>query len=1597
MQQQQAVPVPFYYSAPTMYGQDNGSTAHSWVPDKPSQPFNTWENNSGFHMTGSNNLGPGPGPSRQVGPQQQQQPQQQPPPTSTPPGLHAELNKPQVLGNQQGPMGFVQARPMNPYPGFSRPTMQQAQPLRHRNTQIVPNNFMPLSSGVLAPAPAQAIVQAYPAMMFGQTRPGAPYPNNQYLVQQQYYQPGPPPYYPQVLPQFPQMGGGGAPAAGNQASVSVMRPQIQPPPGPAPVKPEQRRRPNAIKIIDPTTNEEIPMDIDAGGNGTPSQSNDSSARETPQPVIAGPSVDNNVAADFAAKVAQAIAKEPTSSESQPDEVDCDSETVHHKQPVGLSHTSEEFVPRLLQMQANPPVPPVPTVSAETSAPAVDIQSPARLNKRQAVPISAPPAPTPVPTPAPVPATVPAPPAPVDNGKSKTKHDKHETVPPPKERREKRSVSKEQSPVPTPAPVPVEAPVVIVEVPVEVPPPQPPVSISKVQQHHNGIPEAPVSTIDSNKTSKGKSKKGKNMRDLNRKGVDKEGSDMDAFTTEPTIVAEERVERPASPAPLPPTPAPVSVPLPSPAVPLDPLPAPRPPTPADKIQEDMLEKEPKPEEPEEEDAVVAPNNLEPAISKPEEDKPVVQQLTLRHSYKKDQWSPLNPEGKKKYDRDFLMDLKSEPQSNQKPDKLPDVVAVIRDSSNNMRNQNMSFMNSQSIFPSFVQRNSQSQRGPPPKRGSQQGNKGKNPKVIHMTLSLNDDVKLKTSENAWKPQRLDADIGKPEEAKQTEELYKMVRGILNKLTPQKFETLMKKFKDLKIDSEERLTGVINLIFDKAVDEPNFAKCYANMCKICIKLEVPKIENGVEQRVNFRKVLITRCQTEFESSKPAELDSAKHMEEIKNCTDPEQKKELMLAYEEKERAIRMKSVGNIRFIGELFKLGMLTPTIMQRCIEHLLKTPEEESLECLCKLLTTIGRDLESQAQNNPKNQGFTLNPYFQKMQDLTQRKEGSKVSSRVRFMLQDVIELRQNRWVPRREDNNPKTIDQITKEAERESMEITLALSQQPQRLNRPNDRQDDRGKRNNRGNNNNNINNNNSDGGWATVTRESRHNKQFNTAFEASKMQNVKSEVDINSLSLGGSQQFRFSAMNNKTMENKPGAVSFTTSNLFSPLSRGEDRKPPQSGMNSNRRITPTPSIERDKERERQRMIQGVESEGRSSRGSSVQRGPPSRDSSVPPSAPTVTEAPAVVKSAPVDPEAARLAEEKLERKTIMILEEYITGVSPLEDVKQEMEQIYTPANLGMFVEKALQFALERKAGTQRIVGQLLAGLMDQGTISPQVLVEQLRLIYEMADDIAIDVPKVWELQAQTLVPILLAEKINYGHLRDACSAVLKTRAAAKLLAPTLTLLAQEKSAGPAFVRKLWDSSNVSLKDFLPQEQSVDAFIKENSLEYLTGEPPKFDSSSNQLSMEQVKDRMHRLMMNNQSYEKIHEFISSNVGDKVEDLHFIRALITSICEACITGSNALDSNKLNQYKKLIQRFVDNKEDRELAAITAVHMLMSRLEHPSGLINTIFNNFLDDNLISSDSFLKWRDDKENIENKGVSVYALTSFFAALEEVETDEETS
>ncbi len=50
---------------------------------------------------------------------------------------------------------------------------------------------------------------------------------------------------------------------------------------------------------------------------------------------------------------------------------------------------------------------------------------------------------------------------------------------------------------------------------------------------------------------------------------------------------------------------------------------------------------------------------------------------------------------------------------------------------------------------------------------------------------------------------------------------------------------------------------------------------------------------------------------------------------------------------------------------------------------------------------------------------------------------QTSSRIRFKLKDVIDLRKDNWKPRREQAGPKTIDQIHKEVERETKQQQLA--------------------------------------------------------------------------------------------------------------------------------------------------------------------------------------------------------------------------------------------------------------------------------------------------------------------------------------------------------------------------------------------------------------------------------------------------------------------------------------------------------------------------------------------------------------------------------
>jgi hypothetical protein len=105
----------------------------------------------------------------------------------------------------------------------------------------------------------------------------------------------------------------------------------------------------------------------------------------------------------------------------------------------------------------------------------------------------------------------------------------------------------------------------------------------------------------------------------------------------------------------------------------------------------------------------------------------------------------------------------------------------------------------------------------------------------------------------------------------------------------------------------------------------------------------------------------------------------------------------------------LANISFIGQLYVAGMLTSPILHICCAKLLnegnvtETPDNDDTEALIKLLRLTGAALEKDEQTGkvqPK-----LPVIFQFIQQFTRH---SKLDSRLRFLCQDLIDLRNNKW-------------------------------------------------------------------------------------------------------------------------------------------------------------------------------------------------------------------------------------------------------------------------------------------------------------------------------------------------------------------------------------------------------------------------------------------------------------------------------------------------------------------------------------------------------------------------------------------------------------
>jgi hypothetical protein len=138
---------------------------------------------------------------------------------------------------------------------------------------------------------------------------------------------------------------------------------------------------------------------------------------------------------------------------------------------------------------------------------------------------------------------------------------------------------------------------------------------------------------------------------------------------------------------------------------------------------------------------------------------------------------------------------------------------------------------------------------------------------------------------------------------------VKSILNKITPQKYDKLLKQLDELELNHFERLESMIDSIFSKAVEEPSFCFLYAKICKHFEKKQVTVPDEAGQPITHFfRQILLTRCQKGFESDYRQEIDYDKRKSEVDAITDEKVHKEQEENLAEALGKAKRRKLGNI-----------------------------------------------------------------------------------------------------------------------------------------------------------------------------------------------------------------------------------------------------------------------------------------------------------------------------------------------------------------------------------------------------------------------------------------------------------------------------------------------------------------------------------------------------------------------------------------------------------------------------------------------------------------------------------------------------------------
>ena len=276
--------------------------------------------------------------------------------------------------------------------------------------------------------------------------------------------------------------------------------------------------------------------------------------------------------------------------------------------------------------------------------------------------------------------------------------------------------------------------------------------------------------------------------------------------------------------------------------------------------------------------------------------------------------------------------------------------------------------------------------------------------HLQLSMNE---VLNSEDGISRGALGSGLKGKTRAKPVRMVHHKVMSVLSRITPQKYAELLEELLQLPLrqTDEGELHEIVRVFFDKAVQEPEYSGLYARLfSELCeMKDSERELEAELRDRLFCNRIsreLLRTCDEEFR--RPIELTADEKVDRTTGKPYSEEEVDM------KRTRLKNRLVGNIKFVGELFKIDLVTEAIIESIFQLLVgnfspANPAEREdyvFEVFATLVKTVATILKERRQ-----------PLLARYLGVARSVETSHPRPRIRFLMMDLSDLNKKQgWVP-----------------------------------------------------------------------------------------------------------------------------------------------------------------------------------------------------------------------------------------------------------------------------------------------------------------------------------------------------------------------------------------------------------------------------------------------------------------------------------------------------------------------------------------------------------------------------------------------------------